>query len=147
MISLIPATTQHLPHYLPLAQALWPKSNQDELKKEFLKDLESNFYETYLAQHEDGTYIGFINLSLRTDYVQGSSTSPVAYIEGIYVTPEHRNQGIATQLVTQAETWAKEKNCTELASDTELHNTDSQAFHQQVGFQKSETIVHFIKKV
>lgn len=31
----------------------------------------------------ENDYVGFIQLSLRMDYVEGTSTTPIAYIEGM----------------------------------------------------------------
>ena len=76
-----------------------------------------------------------------------ASVKAVGYIEAIYVKPDHRTQGIARKLAEIAEQWAKERGCTEMASDTEIKNVDSQKFHKKIGFEHAETIVHFIKKV
>ncbi len=117
------------------------------LKKEFQADLKSYKYKHFLAQNEKGEYLGFINLSLRSDYVQGSSSSPVGYVEGIYVKPKYRKQGVAKELVKQAEKWAKKQGCKELGSDTELSNIDSQKFHKNLGFKKADIIVNYIRKI
>jgi aminoglycoside 6'-N-acetyltransferase I len=34
--------------------------------------------------------VGLVEASIRTDYVNGTSSSPVAFLEGIYVIPEAR---------------------------------------------------------
>ena len=42
-------------------------------------------------------------MDIRTDHVPGSNFgSPVGYLEGIYVTPAFRRQGIATKLFSEA---------------------------------------------
>lgn len=133
--------------WITMCLALWPHAKKKELEKEYRNDLKSNKYKSILAQNKAGDYLGFINISLRSDYVQGASSSPVAYIEGIYVKPKYRKQGVAKKLVHEAEKWAKKQRCTELGSDTELHNTESQVFHENMGFKKDEIIVHFIKEL
>ncbi len=127
--------------------ALWPHAKKNGLEKEFRADLKSSKYKHFLAQNKDSEYLGFINLSLRSDYVQGSSSSPVGYIEGIYVKPKYRKQGVAKEFIKQAEKWAKKQGCKELGSDTELSNADSQKFHKNLGFKKADTIVHYIRKI
>ena len=132
--------------WLSMGLALWPHAKKT-LKKEFEADLKSDKYKSFLAQNEDGQYLGFINLSLRSDYVQGASSSPVGYVEGIYVKPKYRKQGIAKELIKQAKKWAKKQGCKELGSDAELKNTVSQKFHKNLGFKKDDVIVHYIKKI
>ncbi len=132
--------------WLSIGIALWPHAKKS-LKKEFLAELKSGKHKHFLAQNKDGEYLGFINLSLRSDYVQGSSSSPVGYVEGIYVKPKYRKQGVAKELVQEAEKWAKKQGCTELGSDCYLNNTDSQKFHKNLGFKKAGVIVHYIRKI
>lgn len=85
-------------------------------------------------------------LAIRTDYVNGADTSPVAFLEGIYVVPEARRSGIARELVAAAERWALSMGCTELACDARIENTSSHAMHAALGFVETERVV-FFKKV
>ena len=101
----------------------------------------------FLVKDDNGKAIGFMNLSLRYDYVPGATQSPVAYVEGIYVEDEYRKQGIGTKLIQFAQQWAIERECMELASDALLDNTASYDFHTKVGFQEVERVVTFIKQV
>jgi len=107
---------------------------------------QGKFQNEFLYIVEDEA-VAFISLSLRSDYVEGTKTSPVGYIEGIYVKPKFRNQGIAKKLVEFAKIWSAEKGCSELASDAEIENTDSQKFHNKVGFKEASTIVHFTMEI
>lgn len=96
---------------------------------------------------DNGSAIAFMNLSLRSEYVPGATQNPVAYIEGIYVLDEYRNQGVGTALIKFAEQWAIEHRCVELASDALIENTVSYEFHTKVGFREVERVVFFIKPV
>jgi len=133
--------------WLSMGLALWPHHKKKELEKVFRTELKSDKHKHFLVQNENGEYLGFINLSLRSDYVQGSSSSPVGYVEGIYVKPKYRKQGVAKELIKQAEKWSKKQGCKELGSDAELRNTVSQKFHKNLGFKKDDIIVHYIKKI
>ena len=95
----------------------------------------------------DNDYVGMLSLSIRNDYVEGTSTSPVAYVEGIYVKPAYRNRGIARQLVEFAKQWAREENCSELASDCVIDNLDSYQFHKSVGFEEVGRVIFFRQRV
>lgn len=79
--------------------------------------------------------------------VEGTESSPVGYLEGIYVADGYRNQGIARELLFACENWAKEKGCTEFASDCELDNVQSLRFHLNVGFAEANRIICFTKKL
>ncbi len=146
-IKFIPASAKNFNEWIEMIYDLWPHHTRQELEKEFLEELKSEKHRHFLAVDENGNYLGFINLSLRFDYVQGASSKPVIYVEGIYVKPEYRKQGVAKQLVQQAEKWALENGCKELASDAEIENITSQKFHEKLGFKKVSVSVHYIKTV
>lgn len=129
-----------------LAVKLWPDNNWSDLRVEFEQLLDSTKDIVYLAKVESN-YIGFIHISLRHDYVEGSNSSPVGYVEGIYVDENHRNKGIAMMLVKEGEVWAKSLGCKEIASDTEIDNYGSQEFHKSIGFKEAGIIVAFIKEL
>ena len=83
---------------------------------------------------------------LRSDYVEGTETSPVGYLEGIYVRPESRHKGVASALLSACEGWARQRGCTEFASDCELENENSAAFHLAAGFTEANRIICFTKR-
>jgi GNAT superfamily N-acetyltransferase len=60
------------------------------------------------------------------------------YIEGIYVRPECRRQGIGRALVAAAEEWAISRGCSEMASDCLLENSESEFFHRELGYSVVE---------
>lgn len=86
---------------------------------------------------------GFAEAALRRDYVNGCDSSPVAFVEGLYVRPEHRKADIARRLCAAVADWGRTQGCTELASDAEIHNLESHAFHQAIGFEETERVVYF----
>lgn len=129
-----------------LALKLWPENDWNELHDEFDNLLISKKDKVYLAAIEDEV-VGFIHMSLRVDYVEGSTTSPVGYIEAIYVEEKYRGKGISRRLIETGVQWVKAMGCSQVASDTELHNTDSQAFHKRIGFKEAGIIVTFIKDI
>lgn len=87
----------------------------------------------------------FAEASVRQDFVNGCVTSPVAFLEGIYVRPEDRGSGIGRRLLSAVQSWALEQGCNELASDAHLENTESHAFHAAIGFEETERVVFFRK--
>ena len=53
--------------------------------------------------------------------------------------------GIGRELVRQAEAWAREKGCTEMASDAEIGNEGSLAAHLNLGYSETSRLVHLRK--
>ncbi|WP_425390665.1 aminoglycoside 6'-N-acetyltransferase [Ekhidna sp.] len=125
---------------------LWPECNYKEEFQNGLKILKSKNETAFIAKNH-GIYLGFIQLSLRHEYVEGTSSSPVLYMEGIYVDPSHRKEGIAKKLVEKAQLWGKTNGCTEMASDSFISNKNSIDFHQSVGFEEVSRLVTFKKKI
>nr|AHN92761.1 acetyltransferase GNAT family [uncultured bacterium DCM007Kan02] len=129
-----------------LACKLWPDNTLEEMRSAF-SDLLSQTNAALFLAYDGATAVGFAQCQLRQDYVEGTDTSPVGYLEGIYVEPEYRKQGIARKLLSACENWAKTKGCTEFASDCELTNTQSLEFHLNVGFTEANRIICFTKKL
>lgn len=96
---------------------------------------------------EGGVPAGFAQCQLRRDYVEGTHTSPVGYLEGIYVREAFRGQGLARALLSACEGWARERGCAQFASDCELDNAGSIAFHLGAGFAEANRIVCFTKRL
>ncbi|MBI5916185.1 MAG: GNAT family N-acetyltransferase [Bacteroidetes bacterium] len=98
---------------------------------------------TYLVFEEVGNApVGMLELSLR-NIVDGCASSPVAYIDGLYVVENWQGRGIGPQLVAFARQWALGQGCTELAVDTELDNKRAQLFYRKNGFEETFRIVQF----
>lgn len=129
-----------------LAVMLWPHHGIAELKTEIEDALQGDKTAFFLA-FDDGITAGFAQCQLRFDYVEGTDSSPVGYLEGIYVAEAYRNRGIARSLLHSCEDWAREKGCSEFASDCELGNTQSCFFHLNAGFQEANRIICFTKKL
>ncbi|MFV2053338.1 aminoglycoside 6'-N-acetyltransferase [Aliiroseovarius sp. YM-037] len=94
----------------------------------------------------DGTGIrAFAEAALRYDHVNGCETSPVAFLEGVFVRPENRGSGIGRSLLGSVQSWARKMGCSELASDADTKNLASHAFHRALGFDETDRVVYFRK--
>ena len=98
-----------------------------------------------LVRLGNGTAAGFAEAALRRDYVNGCSTSPVGFLEGIYVKPEYRHRGLARLLCRAVEDWARNLGCREFASDVLVDNTGSQDMHRALGFEETDRVVYYRK--
>ncbi len=133
------------PSIAKLARMMWT-SSEDELTADFKALISSEDAAVFLYE-ADGKIIAFAQCQLRRDYVEGTDTSPVGYLEGVFVSEEYRHRGYARQLVAACEQWAKEKGCSEFASDCEADNLASLAFHLHSGFHEANRIICFTKKL
>jgi len=129
-----------------LACRLWPDNTVEEMRIELGKLMEKPDAVFFLAYGEAGA-MGFAQCQLRHDYVEGTDSSPVGYLEGIYVADGYRKRGIAGALLSACEGWAKAKGCSEFASDCQLENAQSLQFHRNAGFEEANRIVCFTKKL
>ena len=129
-----------------LAVLLWPEHQAEALEHEFALLMAENKAAFFLARAGE-LPVGFAQCALRHDYVEGTSTSPVGYLEGIYVREEHRREGVAAGLLSACETWARQQGCREFASDCGLDNAQSLRFHLAAGFEEANRIICFTKKL
>ena len=127
-----------------LAIRMWQDHDPDDLKDEFQELVQKDDAVCFIT-YIDENPIAFAQCQLRYDYVEGTDSSPVGYLEGIFVLEEYRKSGHAAELLSACETWAREKGCTEFASDCELDNTDSLQFHLALGFKEANRIICFKK--
>lgn len=132
--------------WLALRIALWPGGPVSEHRQEMVATLAApERFGVWLARHPSLGPCGFAEGSVRTDYVNGTDSTPVAFLEGLYVSPWARRQGIARQLVDAVAAWGRARGCSELASDTQLTNEASQVMHRHLGFAETERVVYYRK--
>lgn len=129
-----------------LACKMWTDSTAEALTADFETLVADETASVFLCYEKD-TPVGFAQCQLRKDYVEGTSQSPVGYLEGIFVEENFRKCGYAKKLLSACEQWAKEQGCTEFASDCELGNHQSHTFHLHSGFTEANRIICFVKKL
>lgn len=129
-----------------LAIQLWEDNEVEELAEHFER-LVTDEEAACFMKYEDGKAVGFAQCQLRHDYVEGTETSPVGYLEGILVEEAFRHKGYAKELLAACEEWAKSKGCTEFASDCELENEESLRFHMAMRFEEANRVICFRKSI
>ena len=129
-----------------LAGLLWPDTDGEALRQEMRELLRNGDCALFLAAEGDRV-TGFAQCQLRHDYVEGTESSPVGYLEGIYVRADFRGRGTARALLRRCEEWAARRGCREFASDCELTNAASLAFHRKAGFTEANRIICFTKQL
>jgi aminoglycoside 6'-N-acetyltransferase I len=138
---------RHVAEVAALRHALWPEEgslaeHQAEQRDQLL-ERDTADYALFVALDAVEAVIAFAEVTRRTDHVNGCDGSPVAFLEGIYVSPGHRRRGVARALVAATRDWGLSQGCAEFASDALLDNDPSHAFHKAVGFEETERVVYF----
>ena len=131
-------------------EVLWPNATVKEHAQELTLIHEGNLPLTMplvilVAQTEDRTLAGFLEIDLRSHADGCNPSRPVGYVEGWYVAESHRNRGIGRKLVAAAEDWARSQGCVEIASDTWIENEVSQRAHKALGYEVVDRCVHYRK--
>ncbi|MBB2196054.1 GNAT family N-acetyltransferase [Gluconacetobacter sp. 1c LMG 22058] len=144
MMEIIAVSAGHIGAYAALRVALWPAEgvagHREEIERAMAAPDAGHVAFLAVAGRD---VCGFAEAALRHDYVNGCTTSPVAFVEGLYVSPDWRLHGVARLLIDRVVTWARGLGCAEIASDADVSNTDSHAMHAALGFAETERVVFF----
>ena len=140
------ATAADAEDWTAMRTALWPRGGDGQHAADIARLLvDAGETVNLIARDTDGVALGLAEAALRHDYDNGCRTSPVAFLEGIFVKPEARGRGVARALVAGVEAWAQERGCTEFASDASTENLASQQMHKRLGFAETQRVVYFRK--
>ena len=138
-------TEEDKAEWLRMRKGVWPEAPDDYLDYDMDDVLSSDNHAVLFALIE-GTPRGMIEVHLR-ESAEGCFSSPVGYIEAWFVDENLRGTGVAGALTQAAEDWAREKGCTDMASDTWLDNEASIRAHAKMGYYEAERLVHFVKQL
>lgn len=140
-----PVQEKDLSEWFRLRKLLWDQSDDDEHRAEMLDIYEHTDTQLVLvAEAPNGSLAGFLEASIRP-FVEDCHSDNVGYLEGWFVEPEYRRHGIGRALVRAAESWARQKGSTEMASDSEIGNDLSLKAHLNLGYEETSRLVHLRK--
>lgn len=146
-IEIRPIRSTDNPEWLRMRTSLWDDHSESEMLAEMHEIIATpDDTPVFVAQRANGKLGGFLEGGTRK-YADGCDTSPVGYIEGWYVEPDLRQQGVGGRLVKTFETWVRGKGLVEIGSDTWLDNETSIEAHQRLGYVLMERLAHFGKKL
>lgn len=143
MIRIAPAGRDDVPEWQALRDALWPHAAGTQNAAEIAGFFDNTENVAFIARDPGGRPLGFAEGSIRHDHVNGCRTSPVGFLEGIYVLPAGRRKGVARLLVDALAEWARHHGCSEFASDAALDNLVSHQMHEALGFVETQRVVFF----
>lgn len=131
-----------------LRQALWPEADPSQHAGDIEQMLaRPDSAVAFVVVDGDGEMRGFAEASLRRDYVNGTESSPVGFLEGWYVQADWRGRGAGRALIGAVEQWTLQRGASELASDALLDNHASHRAHAACGFDETERVVYFRKRL
>jgi aminoglycoside 6'-N-acetyltransferase I len=148
-MKILPARPEHLNQWAQLRIKLWDWDTIADHRQEADDLYFSGKHPraAFVAINEHAQIVGFAEAALRRDYVESCETSPVVFLEGIYVEPGARKNGVARALSEAVAAWGKGQGCTEYASNALLDNVDSHNFHAAIGFDETERVVYFKREL
>ncbi|MCJ8519692.1 aminoglycoside 6'-N-acetyltransferase I [Pseudorhizobium tarimense] len=126
-----------------LRHSLWSDQSAEAHLAE-IEDLQRRQAGTCYGAFRAEVLIAFAEISIRP-YANGCTSTPVPFLEGIFVEEDNRRMGIARLLLAQIEADLRAKGYVELCSDAEMHNISSHRAHQHWGFIETERVIYFRK--
>jgi aminoglycoside 6'-N-acetyltransferase I len=129
-----------------MRKALWPNCPENRHELEIDQIISSDGI-VLMAELSSSDLVGFAEISIRRDHIEGTTATPIPYLEGWYVDAVFRGQGIGKALIGAAEDFALQSGFTELASDAEINNHSGIEMHLSLGFREVERTVHFLKSL
>ena len=153
-VQIRPAQASDVEQLAPLLEALWPRTSAREHARELELLLGGKAASVvtmpliiFVAEAQDGRMAGFIEVDLRSHADGCDPSQPAGYIEGWYVAEDFRHRGVGKKLVGQAEQWARDHGCIEIASDALIDNDVSQRAHEALGYEVVDRCVHYRKRL
>lgn len=129
-----------------MRRELWAEEEESDHLAQIEALLQSPEQSAYLAMTEDGQTIGFAEVSLRA-YANGCREQPVPFLEGIWVSPDHRSRGIGRKLMDRLAADFRSQGFNEICSDADLENRRSHCAHAAWGFEETERVVYFRRRL
>ena len=147
MIRVRRATSETLPAWLRMRDALWPHhesgSHAGEVEQYFAGKLRMPL-EVLLAFDENGAAVGFVELSIRS-YAEDCETDRVAYLEGWYVAPEFRCAALVARSLQRPKRGGSDRDAPSSAPTRSSTNELSAVAHRGLGFEETVRIRCFKK--
>jgi aminoglycoside 6'-N-acetyltransferase I len=132
--------------WLQMRGELWPEEPMLQHASAIEDVLQDEQAWGFIAENAAGTAVGFAEVSIRKA-ANGCATSPVPFLEGIWVRDVDRRQRIGAWLIRHVETFLADLGYRELGSDTLIDNLASQHAHIGWGFVETERVVYYRKEL
>ena len=132
--------------WVEMRSLLWGGATEEAHFAEMDALMQDDRQSAYMAITPDGQPLGFAEVSLR-DFANGAQGRPVPFLEGIWVSPDHRRQGVGRQLLDRITADIRSQGYREICSDADIDNLGSLRAHAGWGFQETERVVYFRREL
>jgi len=137
-----PIKKQDFPEWRAMRKALYLGTEAEFLDQEMEAIIKHGMCSCFCIKNDNAETIGLVELSER-NIADGCLSSPVAYLEGLYLKPEYRSKGLGREVILQVMSLCRESGFSELATDTNFDNFRARAFYKALGFEELEHCVGF----
>ncbi|MFB6221351.1 MAG: N-acetyltransferase family protein [Halolamina sp.] len=127
--------------WTPYARELGTDDPYHELADEFREETLAYRAERFEAEDHidrvavaDGDLVGYVAAEVQ-------KAPPVVrrgdslHITEVYVTPDHRREGLGAALLTEAERWGEDRGCSYVTLNVDAANEAAQALYRELGFE------------
>lgn len=135
-----PATSEDIPVMVNLLQQLFsieqdfvPNAEKQQRGLELL--LKNPLATILVAKTAEQQVIGMCSVQRVVSTAQGSFA---AWIEDVIVAENFRHQGVATELLAAATTWAKQHGATRLQLLVDTQNLPAMQFYERLGWRATQ---------
>ncbi|MEK6911886.1 MAG: GNAT family N-acetyltransferase, partial [Candidatus Thermoplasmatota archaeon] len=87
--------------------------------------------ERVVAEDDSGTLVGYIILGELSPFF---SPHPVAFVYDIWVAPEHRQKGVGSFLLSEAERWARARGYPKIKLEVSEANAVALSLYRKWGY-------------
>lgn len=94
-----------------------------------------------LVAESDGSVVGWIGIRVETTFVEGFG----ADLEGLVVDESVRSRGIGKLLLEAAESWARERGCSEMRVRSNVLRERAHSFYERQGYSTIKAQFNFPK--
>ncbi|MDH5178314.1 MAG: GNAT family N-acetyltransferase [Gammaproteobacteria bacterium] len=122
--------------------SLYLTIDDDYHQQEMIQIHQNSDWLCRFIENDSREIIGLVEISFR-NIVDGCLSSPVAYLEGLYLTEAERGKGHGKQAIDLICQWCVENGFSELATDTQSGNTKAQLFYTRLGFKEIDRVVEY----
>ena len=124
-----------------LSEELGYLTSREEIMNKLRRISADSKEEVYVAEYK--TVVGWMHISL-TEPLESNS---FVEIRGIVVNRKFRGKGTGTQLIQQAEQWAKSKGCSRIRIRTNIARIEAREYYRKLGFISKKTQEVFEKVI
>lgn len=128
--------------WLRLRKLLYTDCSEKQLLNEIHRIINNQYpnvndWVVYVYERNNKNLGGIIEATIHPNK-EWCDTSPIGFIETLYVDIDLRKRGIATELVKAAEKWALKYGCREMAVDTDHYREKNILIYKALGYEMIE---------